>query len=170
MKPLLRLLPAVVLGATLLASCDTMNNSRSETGGDPSLAREAENWKVKRITPEELLKGAVWAGDSLTHAAERELKEEGLPVDSFRLKRLPRTAGVANTLGATVAVVPMARPGIGVRVSRPTPETFSYVRPASNGKVWRAYFTRKGVAEFYTQRMRPLTRAEKRTGTTKIDE
>lgn len=140
-----------------------MNSNRTESGGDASLAREAENWKVKRISPEELLKGAIWAGDSLTHAAERELQEEGLPIDSFRLKRLPLTAGVATTLGATVAVVPMSRSGTGVRVSRPTPETFSYVRPAGPGKVWRAYFTRKGVAEFYTQRTRPLTRAEKRS-------
>lgn len=139
-----------------------MNSNRNEPGGDASLAREAENWKVKHITPEELLKGAIWAGDSLTHAAERELKEEGLPIDSFRLKRLPLTAGVASSLGATVAVVPMPRANTGVRVSRPTPETFSYVRSAGAGKVWRAYFTRKGVAEFYTQRMRPLTRAEKR--------
>ena len=139
-----------------------MNSTRTESGGDPSLAREAEHWKVKRITPEELLKGATWAGDSLTRCAEHELKEEDLPIDSFRLKRLPRTASVAATLGATVAVVPMSRAGAGVRVSRPTPETFSYVRPAGSGKVWRAYFTRKGVAEFYTQRTRPLTRAEKR--------
>lgn len=164
MKYLFRSAPALlILVLSAATGCDTMNNSRNETGGDPSLAREAENWKVKRISPEELLKGAIWAGDSLTHAAERELKDEGLPVDSFRLKRLPATAGVATTLGATVAVVPMSRPGNGVRVSRPTPETFSYVRPAGPGKVWRVYFTRKGVAEFYTQRTRPLTRAEKRS-------
>ena len=157
--------PAAVLLLTLalaVSACESINNNRSEPGGDPSLAREAENWKVKRISPEELMKGAIWAGDSLTHAAERELKEEGLPIDSFRLKRLPITAGIATNLGATVAVVPMSRPGAGVRVSRPTPETFSYVRPAGTGKVWRAYFTRKGVAELYTQRTRPLTRAEKR--------
>ncbi len=165
MNRALRNLPVLAVSLLLLlaSACETMNSSRKdEDGGDPSLAREAENWKVKRITPEELLKGAVWAGDSLTHSAERELREENLPIDSFRLKRLPLTAGVATSLGATVAVVPMARPGVGVRVSRPTPETFSYVRPATNGKVWRAYFTRKGVAEFYTQRTRPLTRAEKR--------
>ena len=158
-----RLVPALLLLVLSAATgCDTMNNTRNETGGDPSLAREAENWKVKHISPEELLKGAVWAGDSLTHAAERELKDEGLPVDSFRLKRLPVTASVASDLGATVAVVPMSRSGNGVRVSRPTAETFSYVRPAGSGKVWRVYFTRKGVAEYYTQRTRPLTRAEKR--------
>ncbi len=155
-------LPALLVMLVFTTGCETMNNNRSEADGDPSLAREAENWKVKRIAPEELLKGAVWAGDSLTRAAERELKEEGLPLDSFRLKRLPITAGLATTLGATVAVVPMSRAGAGVRVSRPTPETFSYVRPAGPGKVWRAYFTRKGIAEFYTQRTRPLTRAEKR--------
>lgn len=153
----------LVVLATMTSACESINSNRNESAGDPSLAREAENWKVKRISPEELLKGAIWAGDSLTHAAERELREEGLPVDSFRLKRLPGTAGVATILGATVAVVPMSRPGTGVRVSRPTPETFSYVRPAGAGKVWRAYFTRKGVAEFYTQRTRPLTRAEKRS-------
>lgn len=164
MSYLLRPASALLLVLALVASaCESMNSSnRTETGGDAALAREAENWKVKRISPEELLKGAVWAGDSLTHAAERELREEGLPIDSFRLKRLPITAGVASTLGATVAVVPMSRAGGGVRVSRPTAETFSYVRPAGAGKVWRAYFTRKGVAEFYTQRTRPLTRAEKR--------
>jgi hypothetical protein len=126
------------------------------------LAVEAENRKVKHISPEEMLKGTVWAGDSLTTAAMRELREEGLPLDSFRLKRLPRTASVAALMGASVAVVPMARAGASVRVSHPTPETFSYVRPAGSGKVWRAYFTRKGVAQFYTQRTRPLTRAEKR--------
>jgi hypothetical protein len=163
MKLFLRFAFPVLLLVVVATGCETMNSSsRTEPGGDASLAREAENWKVKRISPEDLLKGAVWAGDSLTHTAERELKDDGLPVDSFRLKNLPLTAGVASTLGATVAIVPMSRPGAGVRVSRPTPETFSYVRPAGSGKVWRVYFTRKGVAEFYTQRMRPLTRAEKR--------
>ena len=147
----------VLLGP--VAACETMNNSR-EADGNYALARESGR-KAKRLSPEDLMKGARWAGDSLTRAAERELREEGLPLDSFRIKRLPITAGLATGLGATVAVVPMARAASAVRVSRPTPETFSYVRPAGPGRVWRAYFTRRGVADFYMQQSRAITRADK---------
>lgn len=143
------LLPLFFLG--LFGACESMNSSRrSEAGGAYGLAREADNRKsTKRIAPEELLSAARQAGDSLTFAAARELREEGLPLDSFRIKRLPNTSNLATKLGATVAVIPVARASAEVRVSRPTVETFSYVRPAGPGKVWRAYFTRRAVADFY---------------------
>lgn len=151
----------LLVGCTLfLAACETVG-PRDE-GANSGLAREMEDHKVKRITPENLLTAAGWAGDSLTRSAERELRENDLPLDSFRIKRLPATAVLATVLGATMAVVPAARAADGARISRPTQETFAYVKPAGPGKVWRAYFTRKGIAELYTQRTRPKTRAEKR--------
>ncbi len=159
--PLFRFRLLILIGGTLfLGACETVG-PRDE-GANTGLAREMEDHKVKRITPENLLMAAGWAGDSLTHSAERELRDISLPLDSFRLKRLPETAALASVLGATMAVVPAARAANGARISRPTQETFAYVKPAGPGKVWRAYFTRKGIAELYTQRTRPKTRAEKR--------
>lgn len=135
-----------------LSACESMNSSRrTEAGGAYGIAREAESRNSKRIAPEELIKAAREAGDSLTRSAIRELREEGLPLDSFRIKRLAGTSTLATRLGATMAVVPVARATAEVRVSRPTPETFSYVRPAGQGKVWRAYFTRRAIADFYMQ-------------------
>lgn len=159
---------AVLALLIMTAACETMN-PRNETPGNPGLANEAENWKVKRITPENLLLAARWAGDSLTRTAMRELDDNSLPLDSFRIKRLPATAALAASLGATVAIVPVARPATDVRVSRPTNETFAYVRPADQGRVWRAYFTRRGIAELFTQRTRAKTRAEKRGGQSMAD-
>ncbi|WBA41062.1 c-type heme family protein [Hymenobacter canadensis] len=118
------------------------------------IGAEAENWVVKRIMPEDLLRATRWAGDSLTRHADRELlrvlrdklAEGGVAaaLPYCRPASFPGVDSVAKTLQASARRVsskprnPAAlaaltasdlQPDTARQVARPNAETFFYQRP-----------------------------------------
>jgi Protein of unknown function (DUF3365) len=115
---------------------------------------EAENWRVKRIMPEDLLRATRWAGDSLTRHADRELRRvltEKLAQGSLaaalpycRPETFPSVDSVAKILQANARRVSTKprnpthaaalaaldlQPDTARQVARPNTETFFYQRP-----------------------------------------
>lgn len=115
---------------------------------------EAENWQVKRIMPEDLLRATRWSGDSLTRHADRELRRvlaeklaqggvaAALPY--CRPETFPAVDSVAKTLQANarrvsskprnpaqLAALTAAdlQPDTARQIARPNTETFFYQRP-----------------------------------------
>ena len=146
-------LPAALL-LSLLSACrpDQIEHLRDTK----RIAVEAENWQVKRITPQNLLRATQWAGDSLTRTAERELRqvlarklEEGGVAAALPYCRpavLPATDSLARKLQASLAWVsprprnPANRAALtpaelhpidttARRVARLSTDAFTYQRP-----------------------------------------
>lgn len=143
-----------VLALVLLSACrpDQIEHLRDTK----RIAVEAENWQVKRITPQQLLRATQWAGDSLTRTAERELRQvlaqklqEGgvaAALPYCRPAALPLTDSLARALQGSLSWAsprprnPAHRAALtpadlsptdtaARRVARPQPEEFSYQRP-----------------------------------------
>ncbi|QNH62382.1 c-type heme family protein [Hymenobacter sediminicola] len=115
---------------------------------------EAENWQVKRIMPEDLLRATRWSGDSLTRHADRELlrvlteklAQGGIAaaLPYCRPETFPAVDSVAKTLQASVRRVSSKprnsahlaelttadlQPDTARQIARPNTETFFYQRP-----------------------------------------
>jgi hypothetical protein len=118
------------------------------------IGAEAENWVVKRIMPEDLLRATRWAGDSLTRHADRELlrvlreklAEGGVAaaLPYCRPETFPGVDSVAKTLQAsarrlsskprnpaalTALTASDLQPDTARQVARSNAETFFYQRP-----------------------------------------
>ena len=123
MRPLLR----AALLLLLLPACRP--DQVEHLSNTKELAVESANWEVKRIMPQQLLRAAAWAGDSLTHTAERELREmltqklaEGgvaAALPYCHPENLPATDSLAKTLQASLNRF-SARPRNPVHLARLT--------------------------------------------------
>ncbi|WP_022825699.1 c-type heme family protein [Hymenobacter norwichensis] len=67
-----RLTATALLLTGLLTACSSDQIEHIKNG--KKIARDLENMTVKRILPADLLRATRWAGDSLTHHADRELR------------------------------------------------------------------------------------------------
>ena len=142
----------------LMSSCDAPVRRVGPPG--TALARQAEDHKVIRITPEDLLAAARAAGDSLVHLVAAAPDSLPLAPGRFGLTRFPAAAPLARSLGAHLEIRAAAM--TEAHVSRPTAEEFVYEAPAGAAAAWYIRLPRAGVAEFFIQLHRKPTRAEKR--------
>ncbi|GAA4390603.1 c-type heme family protein [Hymenobacter koreensis] len=136
----LLLLPSLAL-VFLTAACRPDQVEHLENG--QAIDREAENWKPKRILPNQLLAAAHWAGDSLTRTADRawraqlteRLRAGGVEAAHpfCQPEKLPQVVGLARELDATTTRQLLAPRFITeadtVQVLRPTADEYVFQQP-----------------------------------------